>query len=643
MSLRHELALDTIAISGDRAFNGSVRTPGDKSISHRALILAALTEGISTISGLSSGSDVEATRLALLALGAKIFESADGLITIEGGHLQACETALDCGNSGTGMRLLMGLCAGLEGTTTLAGDDSLSSRPMGRVGDPLISMGAIVSGRQAGVYPPVTIKGGSLRAIDYAPPMASAQVKSAVLLAGLKAEGTTIIREAVATRRHSEEMLLQAGADITIEEVGAGLTISLKPSKLRPRSWTVPGDPSQAAFWMVAGSISPGSAVAVRAIYGGKERTGFVDVLNRMGAQIQSKDSGEGSIDLTVTQSALHGTVIHAHEIPSVDEVPALTVAACAAVGPSTFVDVAELRIKESDRFAACVGLARALGAEVTVEGDSFTVHGLGSSQGFANFSLDSHGDHRIAMAAAIAASAGNGGRLAHFSMVATSYPNFLADLRSLTGSGVRALEPLIVAIDGPAGSGKSSVAKAVAAQLGLDRLDTGSMYRAVAAALLDAGSKADDHGAMIALAKTLRVSGDGSVMVNDQDQSARLRDLDVSSAVSQVASFGEVRSILVDAQRSWARDHRGGVVEGRDIGSTVFPDATAKIYLTASEEVRAARRKEEGSESVLRRDRIDTTRAVSPLSIPDGACVIDTTELNLSQAVEAVLAVIKP
>ncbi|MCX6512565.1 MAG: (d)CMP kinase, partial [Actinobacteria bacterium] len=150
-------------------------------------------------------------------------------------------------------------------------------------------------------------------------------------------------------------------------------------------------------------------------------------------------------------------------------------------------------------------------------------------------------------------------------------------------------------------------------------------------------------HGAMIALAKTLRVSGDGSVMVNDQDQSARLRDLDVSSAVSQVASFGEVRSILVDAQRSWARDHRGGVVEGRDIGSTVFPDATAKIYLTASEEVRAARRKEEGSESVLRRDRIDTTRAVSPLSIPDGASVIDTTELNLSQAVEAVLAVIKP
>ena len=633
-----ELIPAKVAVPGGRALNGSVRTPGDKSISHRALMLAAMAQGRSTVSGLSAGDDVAATRRAVEAMGATVEDLGDGEVAVTGGALHAPAEPMDCGNSGTGLRLLMGVAAGLEGTTVLTGDASLSQRPMGRIAEPLVQMGASVEGRQATVMPPVTVRGGGLHAITYEPPMASAQVKSAILLAGLVAVGETVVHEPVATRRHTEEMLAQAGADVDIIEDGKSLTIKLRASRLRPMSWEVPGDPSQAAFWAVGGVVAQSSAVAVRGIYGGPGRLGFVDVLRRMGAQVEVIELGNGAVDLTARSSELHGTVVHADEVPSVDEVPILTVAACAAAGPTTFQDMGELRVKESDRFAACVDLAVALGAEVTVDGDSFTVQGLGSAKHFRAFSADAHGDHRLAMAAAVAASAGQGGEIAGFGLVGSSYPGFLADLRTLAGGPVASLDPTIIAIDGPAGAGKSSVSRAVAAQLGLQRLDTGSMYRAVAAAVLDAGASPEDHEILVGLAASLEVDHGGRVHVGGHDVTDRTRDADVSEAVSLVARVAEVRNLMVEAQRRWLSERGGGVVEGRDIGSTVFPDATLKVYLTASEEARASRRQDEDAANVSRRDRIDSSRTVSPLQVPEGAVVIDTTDMSLEQAIEAVL-----
>ena len=275
------------AIPGGRALVGTLTVPGDKSISHRALLLAALAEGTSTVTGLSDGDDVERTAGAVAALGATV-ERVDGVVTVSGGRsrLRPPVGTIDLGNSGTGMRLLTGVVATLSGTTRLTGDASLRSRPMDRVAEPLGRMGATVEGDGPRCLPPLSVAGGSLHGIDYTPPMASAQVKSAVLLAGLDADGVTVVREPVATRAHTEEMLAAAGADVTVERTGIGRVIRVRRSALRPGRFAVPGDPSQAAFWVVAGVVVPGSRVTVTGLHLGEERTGFLAVLDRMGAGI---------------------------------------------------------------------------------------------------------------------------------------------------------------------------------------------------------------------------------------------------------------------------------------------------------------------------------------------------------------------
>ena len=424
-------------VSGGRALVGSLRVPGDKSISHRALLLAALADGRSTIVGLSGGDDVRHTREAVATLGARVADDGDTLV-VDGGRalLAPPPEPVDCGNSGTGLRLLAGVVAGLAGTTVLTGDESLRSRPMDRIAEPLGLMGAAVEGHGARCLPPITVRGGALSGIEYTVPVASAQVKSAVLLAALGASGETVVVEPVATRAHTEEMLAAAGADITVDPVGAGRRIRLAPSSLRPGRFDVPGDPSQAAFWLVAAILIPGSQVTVPGVTLASERIGFVEVLRRMGAVIEVAEESGGVGTLVARAGGLHGTTVEAAEIPSLDEVPILAVAAAVADGPTRIRDAGELRIKESDRMAGTVALLASFGATARADGDDLVIDGGATLRAG---TVDARGDHRLAMAGAVAGLACARGEavIGSWDAVATSYPGFVEAAVSLGGVAV--------------------------------------------------------------------------------------------------------------------------------------------------------------------------------------------------------------
>jgi 3-phosphoshikimate 1-carboxyvinyltransferase len=398
-----------------------LRVPGDKSISHRALLMAARATGTSTITGLSDGDDVGRTRAAVAALGAEV--AADGqALRVTGGRLRAPRETIDAGNSGTTMRLLAGFCAPLPWRTVLAGDASLSTRPMDRVVAPLRAMGARITGRDGGRLAPLEIDGGGLHGIDYELPVASAQVKGAVLLAGLGAAGETVVRERVRTRAHTEELLRLAGADVAVED--DGLVVRERPSELHPFDLHVQGDPSQAAFWLVAASTVPDSDITVDDLYLGPARDGFVHVLARMGAAIEVDGAR-----VRARSAALRSTVVEGHEVPGlIDEIPVLAVAAAVAEGTTTFRDVGELRVKESDRLLTMAeGLAK-LGADVSVTDDSLAVHGPAQLHGA---TVDAHGDHRVAMALAVAGLAAEGQTAVEgWESVAISYPSFEDDLQ---------------------------------------------------------------------------------------------------------------------------------------------------------------------------------------------------------------------
>jgi 3-phosphoshikimate 1-carboxyvinyltransferase len=638
-----------LVVEGAVPCRGAVRTPGEKSISHRSVLLAALAEGTSVVHGLSDGADVAASLAAVESMGVEVEHPEEGTIILRGGRTRLHRPAhpLDCGNSGTSMRLLTGLVAGLSWATELVGDESLSQRPMDRVAEPLELMGATVDGRGERCLPPLRVNGGSLRGIDWTSKMASAQVKSAILLAGLSATGETVVREAVTTRTHTEEMLAEAGADISVEPWGEGRVVTLRPSALKPVERTVPGDPSAAAFFAVAGAVVPESAVAVEDVYAGPARLGFVTVLQRMGADVtllHLDDRAAGSHTATIrvrSSRPLKGTDVPAAEIPSLDEIPALAVAAAVAEGTTVFSDVGELRVKEVDRLAAVADMVEAFGASAHVDGDTLTITGVGGPLRGARF--DSQGDHRMAMAAAVAALAAAPGErslITGFGASATSYPDFAHDLgRLASGAEGAAPRALIVAIDGPAGAGKSTVSTAVAGHLGLERLDTGAMYRAVAALALERGVAPDDAAAVAALAAGADIVVGPEVTIDGLDVTHKIRSSEVGRAVSVVAANPDVRTQLVRRQRDWAVAHGGGVVEGRDIGSVVFPDAELKVYLTASAEERARRRDDEAPEGVARRDRLDSTRDASPLRQADDAHHLDTTGRTVQDVVEEVLS----
>ena len=407
---------------------GSLTIPGDKSVSHRSVMFAALADGTSHIEGFLEGEDTRATARIFSQLGVRIETPSASQRVVHGvgiDGLQAPSAPLDCGNAGTGMRLLAGLLAGQAFDCTLVGDESLSGRPMRRVTGPLSQMGAKIDTESDGT-PPLHVHGGqSLQGIDFASPVASAQVKSAVLLAGLYAQGETSVVEPHPTRDYTERMLSAFGVDI---EFSPGKARLRGGQRLRATDIVVPADFSSAAFFLVAASIIPGSELRLKQVGLNPRRTGLLHALRLMGADITEENpaeqGGEPVADLVVRYAPLKGARIPEALVPDmIDEFPALFVAAAAAEGQTVVSGAAELRVKESDRLAAMATGLRALGMQVDETEDGATLHGgitLGSG------TIESHGDHRIAMAFAIAGQISGGEvRINDIANVATSFPDF--------------------------------------------------------------------------------------------------------------------------------------------------------------------------------------------------------------------------
>ncbi|WP_295569831.1 3-phosphoshikimate 1-carboxyvinyltransferase [Stenotrophomonas maltophilia] len=407
---------------------GSLTIPGDKSVSHRSVMFAALADGTSHIDGFLEGEDTRATARIFSQLGVRIETPSPSQRIVHGvgiDGLQAPDAALDCGNAGTGMRLLAGLLAGQAFDCTLIGDESLSGRPMRRVTGPLSQMGAKIDTESDGT-PPLHVHGGQLlHGIDFASPVASAQIKSAVLLAGLYAQGETQVTEPHPTRDYTERMLSAFGVDI---EFSPGKARLRGGQRLRATDIVVPADFSSAAFYLVAASIIPGSKLRLKQVGLNPRRTGLLHALRLMGADITEENpaeqGGEPVADLVVRYAPLKGARIPEVLVPDmIDEFPALFVAAAAAEGQTVVSGAAELRVKESDRLAAMATGLRALGMQVDETEDGATLHGgvrLGSG------TIESHGDHRIAMAFAIAGQISDGEvRINDIANVATSFPDF--------------------------------------------------------------------------------------------------------------------------------------------------------------------------------------------------------------------------
>lgn len=431
------LALGTTA---GRSLRGTVRVPGDKSISHRALLFGAIAEGTTRIDGLLPAEDPLSTAACLRAMGVAVSPIEAGQpVLVEGVGLdgfQEPEDVLDCGNSGTTMRLMLGLLAGRSGRHfVLNGDASLRRRPMQRVGGPLSAMGARITGRSGGNLAPLAIEGVPLRGTTIHTPVASAQVKSAIILAALTAEGCTTVIEPVQSRDHSERMLRAFGAQLSVG--GAGNTeVTITPgASLRGQEVIVPGDISSAAFWLVAGAITPGADLTVENVGLNPSRTGILDVLQQMGAHIEllnARDvAGEPVGDLRVTHGPLQAFSIGTELIPRlVDEIPVLAVAACCAEGISRVTGAEELRVKETDRLAVMARQLGAMGARIEEFADGMAIQGGVELHGAA---VDSETDHRVAMSLAVAAQIARGATsLERAEAAAVSYPNFWDDLQRL-------------------------------------------------------------------------------------------------------------------------------------------------------------------------------------------------------------------
>ncbi len=427
--------------------SGTVRVPGDKSISHRSLMLSALAVGESVIEGLLEGEDVLATAAAMRAMGATIDRGDDGVWRVHGvgvGGLLQPESALDMGNSGTSTRLLMGLVASHAITATFTGDASLSKRPMARVTDPLGTMGAVFTcspGEKGNQYLPIMVRGACPAVpITYRLPMASAQVKSAILLAGLNTPGITTVIEPVPTRDHSERMLAGFGAqlDISTDADGARVISIHGEAELTPQHVVVPGDPSSAAFPMVAALLVPGSEVRIDNVGINPTRAGLIEVLQAMGGDITLVDErvvgGEPVADLIVRHSALKGIETTPDIVPSmVDEFPILFVAAALAEGKSVFRGLEELRVKESDRISVMAKGLTAIGVTVEELEDGLIVHGSGGALLSGGATIAAELDHRIAMSFAISGLVStNPVTIDDMSPVATSFPTFQPMLDSL-------------------------------------------------------------------------------------------------------------------------------------------------------------------------------------------------------------------
>jgi len=426
----------TLTVRPARHIGGEITVPGDKSLSHRSVLFAALADGTTSITGFLPGEDCVCTMRALQAMGASIEVESKTNLIVHGtaGKLQPPLEPLDCGNSGTAMRLMAGILAAQPFKSRLIGDASLSSRPMKRIVDPLRLMGAKIEGRGEKHTAPLEIEGGSLKGIDYTLPVASAQLKSCILLAGLFANGTTSVTEKTPSRDHTERLLAHFHAPpvIDLSHDGKGKTIRVRGgTRLHGRDFSVPGDFSSAAFWLVAAAALPGSDLTITNLGMNGTRTGLLSVLLRMGAHIRENiidSSCEPVGTLRVYGRRLRGAKISGAEIANViDELPIIAVAGALAEGDTEIRDAQELRVKETDRIAAMAGNLREFGINVTEHEDGMTIHGGSQPLGA---KVESFGDHRIAMACAILGLFSKGETtIEETGCIATSYPTFQEDL----------------------------------------------------------------------------------------------------------------------------------------------------------------------------------------------------------------------
>lgn len=416
------------------SLQGEITVPGDKSISHRSVMFGSIAKGNTTVSGFLLGEDCLSTIDCFKKLGVKI--EVDGTnVSIESPGMDGWtepKEVLYTGNSGTTTRLMLGILAGTQLHTIMTGDESIGNRPMRRVADPLRLMGAQIAGRENGQFTPLAIQGGKLQAIDYKMPVASAQVKSAILLAGLRAEGTTIVRESEVSRDHTERMLRQFGADITVQD---GVVSFNGGQQLTGTHVSVPGDISSAAFFLVAGAISANSKIILNNVGVNETRDGILDVLKNMGAamtvQIDDENAAEPTATITIETSQLTGTTIEGAIIPRlIDEIPILALLATQANGKTIIKDAEELKVKETNRIDAVVNELKKLGANIEATDDGMIIEGPTPLNGA---SLQTYGDHRIGMMGAVAALIADGEvQLDDANCIAVSYPTFFEHVNSL-------------------------------------------------------------------------------------------------------------------------------------------------------------------------------------------------------------------
>ncbi len=635
--------------------DATVTVPGDKSISHRALMLGSIAEGTTEVSGFLAGEDCLATLAAMRAMGVRIEQPSSTEVRIEGvglDGLKAPQDVLDLGNSGTAMRLMTGLLAGQRFNATLAGDESLTSRPMQRVIRPLSQMGAKIGSRDG--RPPLTVYGSNhLTGINYDMPVASAQVKSSILLAGLYASGTTAVNEPAVTRDHTERMFATMGVSVERNDNTIRLAPGQAPRSCRIR---VPADLSSAAFVILATLLSEDAEVLITNVGVNPTRTGVIDILQSMGADITLENAqlhgDEPAADIRVRSSRLKGGPVDPAMVSlAIDEFPILFVAAAAATGKTVFTGLEELRVKESDRIATMAEGLQVLGVDVEETPDGAVVHGGRFRAG----TVESFGDHRVAMSLAIAGTVADGPvTVRNVEAVDTSFPGFCDCMREL-GVDISASQPVVIAIDGPSGSGKGTIARRVAEALGFSLLDSGALYRLVALDASNKGIALDDAPRLAQLARKLDVvfgtnpAGEETIVLSGKEVSAELRTEETGAGASAVAAISAVREALLQRQRAFCQ-LPGLVADGRDMGTQVFPDADLKVFLTASAEERAKRRhkqlKDKGmdvtlaalSRDIEERDRRDSERSVAPLRPAEDARILDSSGVSIDAVTRTVL-----
>jgi 3-phosphoshikimate 1-carboxyvinyltransferase len=662
-----------VAVSVSRSplvVRGVIRAPGDKSISHRALIFAAMASGPTRIRDILASADVHATAGALRALGADIPALSDDFVVHGRGvaSLHSPESALDCGNSGTTTRLIAGLVAGLTGRVArFEGDASLSRRPMRRIAAPLSDMGARVDFEGADGHDglPMRVHGMPLSAITFVNTHASAQVKGALILAGLASGSGVTVQEPQRSRDHTERMLVARGVHLAVTDDGVVLPPAQTVSAV---DVVVPSDPSSATFFAALAALADDGELRLENVCLNPTRTGAFDVLRRMGVRIDIEHErtigGEAIGTLVVSPASLQATAIGGAEIPRcIDELPMIACVAARAVGETRITEAGELRVKESDRIRAVVENLRRLGVDAEELPDGMRILG---SQAALSGHVVTHGDHRLAMAfGVLAAMPGNHITIDDPGCVSVSYPTFWRDLAQAIGPAAERPDvarpatmvppPLVIAIDGPAASGKSSTAQWVAQLLNVHHVDSGAFYRAITLLALGTGVAPEQWTPEAVLALAHRITWrltERSVLplIDGTVQDEAMRDAPVTRQVSRVAQMVAVRHWVNEQVRA-AGAATDVVVDGRDIGTAVFPTAALKVFLVADPWERARRRLiqrlgrrpndaeiAEETEALVARDALDAAQSAPARD----AITIDTTTVTQEEQVDRIVALAK-